>query len=286
MDDQDHLYWGKKILAHLVLRIKEFEGGDKFITYGTLAKEIGYPEPHIGSLFANNIGHTLGAMGHLFEDRYVDGVKVPMIQALVVNQAQHIPSNGLKEFYPFYPELTTTKKRDFANSEYIKVFEFGSRWEKLLGELGIVNEDIDVDILDQPVDQPKLYNPYGSEGSPEHIALRNFIADNPSVVSLPSNLKGVVEYPIKSGGKVDVVFISEDLIVAIEVKSIRSGTDDIERGLFQCVKYKAVLEAENKVNYRKKDVNCILVLQESLPTKLIRVRDLLGISVLENIDPI
>jgi len=215
----DHEFWARKILFHLVERIKDFSGGEKFITYGSLAVEIGYPKPHIGSLFARNIGNTLGTMGDLFLDKYVDGMKVPMIQALVVGQTKRVPSDGIKEFYAQYPQLSTTKKRDFAYSEWRKVFEFGDRWTKLLVELGI---DIDEPVLEgrsSTDTKPRLYNPYGSEGSPDHIALRDYIASSPSIIGLDKNIVGITEYPLKSGDKVDVVFELEDEIIGVEVKS-------------------------------------------------------------------
>jgi len=132
MNTINHEYWARKILVYLVRRVRNFQGGEKFVTYGELAREISYPEPHTGNLFGKNIGKTLGVMGHLFDDIVVDGEKVPLIQALVVNQSQKLPSDGLKEFNSTYPKLSVQKKRDFVQSEYRRIFEFGSRWEKVL----------------------------------------------------------------------------------------------------------------------------------------------------------
>jgi len=283
MNTINHEYWARKIIAYIVQRIRNFQGGEKFITYGELAREIGYPEPHTGNLFGKNIGKTLGVMGHLFDNIVVDGEEVPLLQALVVNQNQKLPSDGLKEFNSTYPKLSVQKKRDFVQAEYKRIFEFGSRWEKVLEKLGIL-EEINVQ-QEANSEDSGLYNPYGSEGSPEHIALRDFVASHPEIVGLGKEYVGITEYPLKSGDSVDVVFELEDETIAIEVKSTRSGVDDIERGLFQCVKYKAVLEAEIKVNNLQKEVRSFLVIQGTLPRKLSSVRKNLGLEVVENVAP-
>ncbi|MBW8012768.1 MAG: hypothetical protein FVQ83_16240 [Chloroflexi bacterium] len=141
MQDKEHQVWAQKILVYLINHIKNFSGGDKFITYGELAKSLGYPEPHRGNLFSANIGETLGLMGHMFDEVVIEGKEVPFLQALIVNQSYKIPSNGFKEFYPDYPNLSTKKKRDLAQIEYERIFQFGSRWEKLLKILGIENNE-------------------------------------------------------------------------------------------------------------------------------------------------
>lgn len=280
MSTVDHEEWARTILVYLVKYIQSFQGGNKYITYGQLAKEVDYPEPHIGNLFGSNIGKTLGVMGHLFDNIVVDGQNIPLIQVLVVGQANKLPSDGLKEFDSTYPNLSNEKKRDFVYAEYEKIFDFGNRWEQVLEKLKIKP----FDNIEYPgTKQHGLYNPYGGEGSPEHIALRDFIANNPSVVGLNTDKKGITEYPLKSGDKIDVVFELEDEIIGVEVKSRRSGVDDLERGLFQCVKYAAVLDAENKIGGRNTSTHCMLVIEDSLSNQLLRIQKILNIDVHQNI---
>jgi hypothetical protein len=284
MSTIDHEEWARTILAYLVKYLQSFQGGNKYITYGELAKKIDYPEPHIGNLFGSNIGKTLGVMGHLFDNFVVDGQNVPLIQALVVGQANKLPSDGLKEFDTTYPNLSNEKKRDFVYAEYEKIFDFGSRWEQVLEKLKIKPYD-NIELPDVKKKQG-LYNPYGGEGSPEHVALRDFIANNPSVIGLNTDKKGVTEYPLKSGDKIDVVFELENEIIGVEVKSRRSGIDDLERGLFQCVKYAAVLEAEKKLGGRNTSIRCMLVIEDSLTNQLSRTQKILNVDVRQNINVI
>lgn len=280
MDNKEHTYWAKEVLGFLVNHVRNFKGGDKFITYGTVAKAVGYPGPYTGNLFGSNIGKTLGVMGHLFGGIIIDGERVPMMQALVVSTADKLPSDGLKEFNATYPLLTKEKKKDFIQAEYFKIFEFGDRWEEVLSRLGISKSEMTVA---NKMKTGGLYNPYGSEGSPEHRALRDYIAANPAKIGINIKVKGITEYPLKSGDFIDVVFEDDNSVFAVEVKSERSGNDDIERGLYQCIKYAEVLKAEDKVNKKSREIICVLVLADSLPFKLRQVRNILRIIIHENI---
>lgn len=280
MTDAEHLQWARRILAFLVEHIRKFEGGDKFITYGLLAKSIDYPEPHTGNLFGSNIGKTLGDMGHLFDNLVIDGESVPLIQAIAVRSRDKLPSDGLKEFNRIYPLLSRTKKKSYILGEYQRIYMFGSRWGNVLQTLGITPIE-DCETAEAGAIKG-VHNPYGSEGSPEHRALRDYISENPSVINVRATSKGITEYPLKSGDSVDVVFEGEQSLTAVEVKSERSGNDDIERGLFQCIKYAAVLEAESRTERKSTDVKCVLVLARSLPNSLRHVKNALGITIYEN----
>ncbi|MBN2423429.1 MAG: hypothetical protein JXB44_00265 [Calditrichaceae bacterium] len=273
----NHEKWAQIFLKELVDHIQNYKGGDKYITYGELARRVDYPQPHTGNLFGRNIGYTLGEMGHMFDDILIDGEEIPLLQALVVSQNKKLPSDGLKEFDNSYPKLSDSKKRDFAQIEYDKIFNFGNKWLKVLKELKIPLNDKTIN----EIKQKRKFNQYGSEGSPEHIELRNFIAENPESIGLKSKTKGITEFPLKSGDKVDVVFIYSNTIIGVEVKSYRSAEDDIERGLFQCIKYQAVFDAENSVDGNNKESKCFLVIENSLSTKLKKIQKKLKIKVVE-----
>ena len=113
MTEEEIKDWAKKALVALVSHIKNYTSGDKYITYGDLGSKIGFPEPYQGNLFGSQIGEVLGAMGHMIDDIIVDGEPVPMIQSLVVSSSKKIPSDGLKEFSPTYPNLSLEKKERF-----------------------------------------------------------------------------------------------------------------------------------------------------------------------------
>ena len=79
-----------------------------------------------------------------------------------------------------------------------------------------------------------------------------------------------MEYDLRSGDRVDVTaWDQEGVCWHIEVKSKISNEADIERGLYQCVKYKAVAEAMERVAPRRaRSVKSILIVESDLPSDL------------------
>ncbi len=70
--------------------------------------------------------------------------------------------------------------------------------------------------------------------------------DNPGRLGLSSAMIGVPEQSLLSGDRIDVLFSDGANFVAVEVKSILSGEDDWQRGIYQCVKYRAVVMAQER----------------------------------------
>jgi hypothetical protein len=71
--------------------------------------------------------------------------------------------------------------------------------------------------------------------------------------------------------------------IAVEVKSAISGTLDIRRGLFQCVKYQAVIEAYQDTQNYPQSARTILVLEGVFPARLDVMRQKLGIEVIDRV---
>lgn len=85
----------------------------------------------------------------------------------------------------------------------------------------------------------------GGEGA-NHRALRLKVKREPSLVRRglrPEDTETEVE--LLSGDRVDVVSFAKGRTVAIEVKSRDSDWNDLRRGVYQCVKYRAVLAAQD-----------------------------------------
>ena len=57
-------------------------------------------------------------------------------------------------------------------------------------------------------------------------------------------------------------------MLAIEVKSRDSNWNDLRRGIYQCIKYRAVLHAQERGS---SSVHCLLVTERELPLDLIRL---------------
>ncbi len=78
--------------------------------------------------------------------------------------------------------------------------------------------------------------------------------------------KRQMEYPLKSGDKVDVTAWNKENIWHIEVKSHISKDPDVTRGIYQCIKYAAVGKAVEKVKNSGRRAKSLLVV-ESKPSE-------------------
>ncbi len=96
-------------------------------------------------------------------------------------------------------------------------------------------------------------------------------------------MESKTEKGLPSGDSVDVSFENNKHWVGVEVKSEISDEFDILRGLYQCVKYQAVMESYLAVLNLQKDVRVILALGCELPGSLVSVKNTLGIEVGEKL---
>ena len=106
----------------------------------------------------------------------------------------------------------------------------------------------------------------GGEGK-NHKFLRESVMKNPHWIMKSIDVISKTEVRLPSGDLIDVEYRTRDgrQIVAIEVKSKDSNEHDLERGIYQCVKYRAVLRAHNCAeNVRDCSVRSLLVTEEEL----------------------
>ena len=90
------------------------------------------------------------------------------------------------------------------------------------------------------------------------------------------------EFVLPSGDRIDVYFVRKNGDrVAVEVKPKSSPNEDMMRGIFQCVKYKAVMEAVRTVECGSFNVSTILVLGDSLSKQNKETASELGVDHIE-----
>ena len=77
--------------------------------------------------------------------------------------------------------------------------------------------------------------------------------------------------------------ISDGSKIAVEIKPSTSSDADVLRGLFKCVKYKTILDAEDKIHGEKANNSTILVIGGELSPENRKVQEVLGITVIENV---
>ena len=258
-------------LPYLVRQAK----AEQPIYYSSLAEEIGIDNPR-------NLNYILGSIGNaLIQLGKKEKIEIPPIQCLVINKAQDLPGEGIEWFISnkAFNKLSKTQKRKIVDSELAKIYSF-NRWDWVLGKLGLHPIDSNIESILLKARQGNL----GGE-SKNHKNFKKFICENPQVLGLNKSFStGTEEYKLPSADAIDVLFISKKMKVGVEVKSHISDVSDILRGIFQCVKYKALIEAEQKIKQEFLNTRVILALQGSLPQELVLIKNILGVEVLDNIE--
>lgn len=271
LSNDDKLYVQRAKLAFPIL-VRQARA-EKPIFYSDLAKEIGMPN-------ARNLNYVLGAVGNWIKDlEKKTDKKIPHINFIVINKSEEIPGSGVEEFieYSDFQSLNKSQKRKVVDKILTDIYLYKD-WYWVLSELSLKPLETD---FDQKLKEPRPHYGKGGE-SQQHKDFKNYIADNPELFGLSPKLNGITEYELPSMDLIDVVFKNKDEIIGIEVKSFISNSADIQRGLFQCVKYKALLEAEQIVNDLIPNSRVILALENELPKNLIAVKNQLGIEVYEH----
>lgn len=254
------------------------------ITYQELARRIEFlnkhNEPH------PRLGSVLGKMGRDLQSIDADFPEgIPHIQALVVVKSgknRGVPDDGIKEFWDGYDRLNRTEKQNKAFAEWRTIADFGSRWNAVLQKLSLPT-------ICSPILGDKQALGRGGE-SPEHKALKAYIKSNPHLVGVEDGADAFEEYALPSLDTLDVLFKTPTCWTAVEVKSSTSDgvSGDYERGLYQIVKYTALLKAMHlDQSYSVPEaIRVILVLEKSLPSALIGLKNVLSIDVIERTEPI
>jgi predicted RNA-binding protein with PUA-like domain len=277
----DKLYQ-QRARAALPLLVRQAFAGTP-ILYSDLANELGMANPR-------NLNYVLGSIGKTLEGLSQEwGEKVPPIQCLVINKQTGLPGAGIGWFFrekgpnaiKQLSDLTLRQQREMIQAELLEIYSY-SKWIDVLNALSLQPSRTDVVSMIEAAS-----GEHGSgEESPQHKALKDFVARHPEIVGLSKgDTYGKVEHPLPSGDCLDVSFERKNIWVAAEVKSSISNDADLVRGLFQCVKYLAVMEAKLIANSRPANARVCLVLERSLPHSLVPLKNLLGIEVIEQISP-
>lgn len=262
--------------AALPLLVRQAEAGVP-IFYSDLAEELGMPNPR-------NLNYVLGSIGQSLERlSKVWKSKVPPIQCLVVNKSTGLPGEGIGWFLvkkEVFATLPLRQQRAIVEAELQDVFSY-PRWREVLKTLELEPTTSDFSSF-----LSKASSRFGGGESEDHKALKVYVAQNPKAIGLGGNIPiGITEFPLPSGDSLDVSFNAKKGWVAAEVKSSKSAEGDIVRGLFQCVKYRAVMEAVLLTKSRPQNARALLVLESTLPQSLIPLRNMLGVEVVEGISP-
>lgn len=272
----DKLYQ-QKARAALPLLIRQAEAGYP-ITFEALAAEL-------GMRMALNLNKVLGAIGQtikLVSSKW--GQEIPAITCIVFNKKKRLPSDGVQWFlsseeFETFHQLPKALQHIRVDKELKNIYSY-PHWHKVLRDLEIapwVPTSAEKAAIAQAA-----FQGYGTGEGELHRTFKEFIAQNPQLLGLRSATLCGIEYGLPSGDRVDVMFKDDSEWVAVEGKGIQSNEADITRGIFQCVKYRAVQQAVIAYHGTPESARSILVLEGKLPASLISLKNTLGVEVIED----
>lgn len=270
----------KKVLPVLV---RQAEAAKK-IPYSYLAEELGIPNPR-------NLDYPLGSIGKTLQDLGKSwGEKIPPIQCLVVNKDTELPGEGISgfinDFINIKNEFRKLSRKDQGDlvSYLLEKISGYDKWDSVLEALELEPAPIPESAI-QEAEKSASSRRGGGEESIEHKELKQYIANNPQSIGIRTrNWEIRIEKGLPSGDFMDVSFKNKHRWIGVEVKPKTADKDDIKRGLYQCVKYQAVMDAYLSSKSERKDTETILVLGGKFPESLIATRNRLGIKkIFENI---
>ncbi|MFY9260170.1 MAG: hypothetical protein WAO71_06625 [Gallionella sp.] len=262
----------------------------KKITYGQLDEEIQRRRlgHHVNVVV---YGHPAGAIGDaLLEVEQEIGVKIPPLNALVVNARSGIPGCGCDYYVGTYlgndpnKKLSSEQLKAMAEETMKDVWEYKG-WQELLKLWGLKPLEGNIPALQTINKIPIKSSPKGGWSdepeSEQHRLLKEWVAQNPHILKsrIPFHV-GETEWLYASADRVDVMFQHDDGCIAVEIKSEISNDADIERGIYQCIKYQALLRAELKANNKIPNGYSVLVTSRKITPPLQQLAELLNVKVI------
>ena len=261
----------KHVTTSIPILIRWAKSGITTNTYGDLIKELGMTRFSGIGYVLGSIDDVLKALGNKIDQ------DIPTLNALVCGKTG-LPSYGFEYINEQYPSMSIADQKLYVDGVNKKTVDY-QNWDTVLQLLGLKPSTVT-----SAKDEASIRNgkSHGSGEGPKHKALKEFIFAHPESIGIRNVVKSDTEYILLSGDRLDVYFEQKDgTRIAVEVKSIVSPDDDILRGLYQCVKYKAILDAENKTHGTFGNTRSLLVIEGALSESNQQVKDSLGINVIE-----
>ena len=134
--------------------------------------------------------------------------------------------------------------------------------------------------IEQPaVRDSRGYSRSNGGESDDHKKFKEWVAAHPEKIGI-GKVNPEREYEFDSLHRVDLLFDLGDERIAVEVKSKKSSDSDVGRGIYQCVAYKALLEAKIKVKKLRVKARALLVIErDEFPPQWEYERSVLGVEV-------
>jgi hypothetical protein len=226
---------------------------------------------------AGKIGNVLFKLAEEWGER-VPGVQwnsdIPPVNAIIVSRDSGLPSDGVEWYIEHYidDEITDENYEDCINQVIDAVFDY-PEWARVAQDLGFGPLEPVPDFIDHADEEdsralklPEQEQNLGLGGeSEEHKSLKKWLAAHPEIFSEYGYFpEGENEFLLRSGDKVDAVFLNESHILAVEAKTSEASDAELVRGVFQCIKYRSTLRAMQLVAGRLPNAQAVLATQREL----------------------
>jgi len=172
--------------------------------------------------------------------------EIPPLTTLAISKTSGLPSSGVDVYLERYNSTSTHKKLTVYNRAAMieratqAVYNY-ARWPEVAAYFG-------TNILDVPSEAEHLHLPppmpiQGGESHP-HLVLKKYVSRHPELFNKIGQFEnGELEHRLYSGDEIDVFFHNSEQVLAVEIKTSSASQGELTRGIFQCVKYRAVLRA-------------------------------------------
>ena len=201
---------------------------------------------------------NVGRVGKELRDWICRSRNIPDINVLIVGKESGLPGIGCFPELPKNASKEEVKRAFHAGLSRVRAYP---GWDNLLQEFGFKGAKISIDSLHRKAisHRKDLRRREGLEEGDKHKALKRYIAQRPHVLGIDSFLKVQTERPFYSGDEADIVLkLGKGKWVVVEVKEGRND-GELVKGIYQLVKYRALLSAEEKSMDKKADVSAFLV---------------------------
>ena len=276
--------WAERTALRIIPILTRCAQDGRTITYRELDKEA-VKRRLSHHVMVVGYGSALDRIGRaLQETGRRTGIDFPPLNSLVVNAATGAPGSGCDWYIEKYLHGRRIRSREdrkaVAQEAQNMAFNFG-RWNELLRLYALTPAGPLHGTRVQGKRRAVRRGTCSSEGeSEEHARLVEYLAKTPQAVGLSRKVsKGLTEHCLLSGDRPDVLFRTGGRLLAIEAKSRISNDADLERGIYQCVKYRALLRAEQKASASIQSGNAVLATERPLASDLLGLADLLQVRV-------
>lgn len=243
-------------------------------TYGDLTHAIGKTK-------FSGIGHSLYAVQEVLNKLSEETEKeIPTLNSLCKNSKSMLPAEGFEYVSKNYNDMEDKAKKIFIEDLDSKAISY-KYWDWVLEKLNLKPYKI---LTTEELDTIKNPHTTSCEGE-EHKKLKEYISKHPEALGYKDVVSVETEYILPSGDRLDVYIELPDAThIAVEVKPKDAPENDILRGIFQCIKYAAIMEAMRNLESQDYEIETLLVTTGHLSDMNKKIAEELNIEYVEDLN--